>query len=309
MDLELRLVRYFTVVAEHLSFAKAAEELHLAQPSLSRQIQRLEKRLGVRLLERTPRGNHLTDAGAAFLPEARALLRSAHRAAQTARAHSSRGHITIGYVDDLIITTAVRELRAHRPDAVVETRHLTCSGLSSFEDGRVDLLVARTPLPFPTGDVWTKVLYREARLLVVPTGHPLAARTSVSVDELTFETPYACAIADGLPADGWTAYRLLGREPMDRDQTPESFEDRLELVASGRAIGIQPAGDRRTVLHPGITTVPLVGAPDSEVVLAGRVDDRNPLVGAFSAIAASHLAGPLRDRTAGDRGVPVSTSE
>ncbi|WP_299040340.1 LysR family transcriptional regulator [uncultured Pseudokineococcus sp.] len=294
VDLELRLVRYFTVLAEHLSFAAAADELHLAQPSLSRQIQRLEQRLGVRLLERTPRGNHLTDAGKAFLPEARALLRSAHRAAQAARAHSSPGRITIGYVDDLIVTTAVRELRARRPDAVVETRHLTCSALSSFEDGRVDLLVARTPLPFPTGEVWTKVLYQEARLLVVPTGHPLAGRASVAVGELTDETPYACAVAEGLPADGWTAYRLLGRAPLDLDETPGSYEDRLELVASGRAIGIQPAGDRRTLLHPGVTTVPLEGAPDSDVVLAGRVSDRNPLVEAFSEIAATHVAGPVR---------------
>lgn len=69
-DLDLRLVRYFTVVAEHLNFARAAAELHVAQPSLSRQIQRLEDALGVRLLERTPQGSRLTAAGAAFLPRA-----------------------------------------------------------------------------------------------------------------------------------------------------------------------------------------------------------------------------------------------
>lgn len=56
-------MRYFTVVAEHLNFGRAAAELHLAQPSLSRQIQRLEHRLGVRLLDRTPQGSRLTEAG------------------------------------------------------------------------------------------------------------------------------------------------------------------------------------------------------------------------------------------------------
>ena len=61
-DLDLRLVRYFTVVAEHLNFARAAEELRVAQPSLSRQIQRLENALGVRLLERTTQGSRLTAA-------------------------------------------------------------------------------------------------------------------------------------------------------------------------------------------------------------------------------------------------------
>jgi DNA-binding transcriptional LysR family regulator len=71
-DLERRLVRYFTAVAEHLNFGRAAAELHLAQPSLSRQIQRLEERLGVRLLDRTPQGSRLTEAGKAFLPKAQA---------------------------------------------------------------------------------------------------------------------------------------------------------------------------------------------------------------------------------------------
>ncbi|MET8369191.1 LysR family transcriptional regulator [Micromonospora profundi] len=69
-DLDLWLVRYFTVVAEHLNFARATEELRVAQPSLSRQIQRLENTFGVLLLERTSQGSRLTAAGAAFLPQA-----------------------------------------------------------------------------------------------------------------------------------------------------------------------------------------------------------------------------------------------
>src|ERR1700723_1079823 len=76
-DLDLRLVRYFTVVAEHRHFGRAAAALHLAQPSLSRQIQRLEQQLGARLLDRTPQGSQLTEAGEVFLPQAKALLRPA----------------------------------------------------------------------------------------------------------------------------------------------------------------------------------------------------------------------------------------
>src|SRR5258708_4038685 len=86
VDFDLRLVRYFTVVAEHGNFHRAAAALHIAQPSLSRQIQRLEQRLGVRLLHRTTQGTHLTEAGRAFLPQAEALLRSAELAATKARA-------------------------------------------------------------------------------------------------------------------------------------------------------------------------------------------------------------------------------
>src|SRR5438309_806535 len=85
-DLDLRLVRYFTVVAEHQHFGRAAEALHVAQPSLSRQIRHLEQQLGARLLDRTPQGSRLTEAGEVFLPLARALLRSADQAAARTRA-------------------------------------------------------------------------------------------------------------------------------------------------------------------------------------------------------------------------------
>jgi DNA-binding transcriptional LysR family regulator len=77
MDLDLRLVSYFVVVAEHRHFGRAAAALRVAQPSLSRQIRRLEQQLGVRLLDRTSQGTGPTEAGEVFLPRAKALLRSA----------------------------------------------------------------------------------------------------------------------------------------------------------------------------------------------------------------------------------------
>jgi DNA-binding transcriptional LysR family regulator len=86
VDLDLRLVRYFTVVAERRHFGRAAEDLHVAQPSLSRQVRRLEQQLGARLLDRTPHGTTLTEAGEVFLPQALAMLKSAAQAAASARA-------------------------------------------------------------------------------------------------------------------------------------------------------------------------------------------------------------------------------
>ena len=118
VDVDLRLVRYFVTVADHRHFGRAATALRVAQPSLSRQIRRLEQQLGARLLDRTPQGSRLTEAGEVFLPAAKALLRSAARAA----AQPSR--ITIGYTTGLIITPAVRELRREHPDADVQVSHL-----------------------------------------------------------------------------------------------------------------------------------------------------------------------------------------
>ncbi|WP_285597719.1 LysR family transcriptional regulator [Kineosporia sp. NBRC 101731] len=284
-DLELRLVRYFTVVAEHLNFGRAAAQLHLAQPSLSRQIQRLEDRLGVRLLERTPQGNLLTEAGKAFLPEAQALLQASRQAIRTARAYAPGERITIGYAEDLVITPAVRELRRLHPQAEIVTRHLDCQKLQAFPEGTVDVLVARIPLPFPADDLRTTPLYEEPRMLVVPEGHRLAGRTSVTPDDLAGERPFPCPVTTSM----WSAYRLLGDPPPG--PPVESYEDKLELVASGQAIGVLPVGDRRSTLRPGLVTVPLEGAPTSKVVLVSRVGEPNALVREFQSVARSHLVG------------------
>src|ERR1700741_403994 len=111
VDLDLRLVGYFVAVADHRHFGRAATDLRVAQPSLSRQIRRLEQQLGVRLFDRTPQGTRLTEAGEGFLPRAKALLRSASQAAAQPRAAAQPSRITIGYTTGLIVTPAVRELR------------------------------------------------------------------------------------------------------------------------------------------------------------------------------------------------------
>lgn len=154
-DLELRLVRYFTVVAAHQHFGRAAADLHVAQPALSRQIQRLEKYLGTRLLDRTPQGTRLTPAGQTFLPRAQALLQAARQAELAVREQARTERITIGYVEDLVITAAVRELQRRHPDAEIATRHLNCRDVGALSDKRVDALIARTPLPLAADNVST----------------------------------------------------------------------------------------------------------------------------------------------------------
>lgn len=124
LDLDLRLVRYFTVVAEQRHFGRASTELRVAQPSLSRQISRLEQQLGVRLLDRTPQGTTLTEAGEVFLPKAKTLLRSADQAAAHARAAAQPSHLTVGYSMGIIVTPAVLQMRQKHPDADIRATHL-----------------------------------------------------------------------------------------------------------------------------------------------------------------------------------------
>jgi DNA-binding transcriptional LysR family regulator len=283
-DLELRLVRYFTVVAAHQHFGRAAADLHVAQPALSRQIQRLEKHLGVRLLDRVPQGTRLTPAGQRFLPRAQALLRAARQAELAVREQAETERIAIGYVEDLVITGAVRKLRRRSPDAEIATRYLSCRDIGALSDKCVDALIARAPLPVAANEVFTTLLYEEPRMLVVKRGHPLADRASVTAEELAGEEAAPCA----LQTADWTSYRILGAAlpPI------ESYEDKLELVASGRAIAVLPVGDRRSSLRPDLVTIPVEGAPPSQVVLVSRKGDPNPMIKNLRLAAEAALTAP-----------------
>jgi DNA-binding transcriptional LysR family regulator len=290
VDLDLRLVRYFTVVAEQRHFGRAAQELHVAQPSLSRQVQRLEQQLGVRLLDRTPQGTRLTDAGEVFLPLARAMLRSAAQAAATTRAAAQPSRVTIGYLTSLIVTSAVRELRRRHPDADVRAVHLAWDEpRAALLEHRVDAVVAR--LPFATDGLHVTVLYDEPRALLIPRDHRLAGKESVTIDDIAGEP------MPRLPDPAWNAFWRVDPRPDGRPAPGgplvTDLDDKLELIASGQAVAIVSAGLRADHLRPDLTTIPLYGIEPAHVVLATRAGDKNRLVAAFRKIAEAQLSGPV----------------
>jgi DNA-binding transcriptional LysR family regulator len=301
-DLDLRLVRCFTLVAEHRHFGRAAAVLHLTQSSLSRQIRRLEQQVGARLLDRTPQGTRLTEAGEVFLPLATAVLRSSSQAAVRARAAAEPSRLTIGYIANIIVTPAVRELRRRHPDADVRTLYLAWNDArAALLDHRVDAAVTR--LPFATGRLHVTVLYDEPRVLLVPIDHRLAGKESVTLDDIADEP----LIRASDPARN--AFWRVDPRP-DGSRAPDgplvdTVEDKIELIASGQAVAIIPAvpgaGDHR--FRPDLTTVPLDGVEPCQVVLATRAGDRGRLVAAFRKCAETHLTGP------GPESVPPTRSD
>jgi DNA-binding transcriptional LysR family regulator len=290
-DLDLRLVRYFVEVADHLHFGRAATALRVAQPSLSRQIRRLEQQLGARLLDRTPQGTRLTEAGEAFLPSAKALLRTAARAAAQTRAAAQPSRITIGYTMGLIVTAAARELRRQHPDADVRTVHLDWNvARQSLLDHRVDAVVTR--MPFPTDHLHVTILYDEPRVVVVPRDHRLAGKESITIDDIADEP--MPQIRDSDPV--WNAFWRIDPRP-DGRRAPggpfiEALEDKFEVIAAGQAVAITAGGTHIAALRPDLTTIPIEGVEPSHVVVACRADDRSRLVAAFRRIAEQHLTAP-----------------
>src|SRR5260221_2341047 len=112
--MELRHFRYFVAVAEEGSFLAAALRVRVAQPSLSKQIRDLEREVGVKLLDRTPRGVRLTRAGEAFLVEARTTLENAKRASASAKRAGLAGESSLrfAYGDLLVYAPVAAEIVA-----------------------------------------------------------------------------------------------------------------------------------------------------------------------------------------------------
>jgi DNA-binding transcriptional LysR family regulator len=292
VDLDLRLVGYFVAVADHRHFGRAATELRVAQPSLSRQIRRLEHQVGVRLFDRTPQRTRLTEAGEVFLPRARALLRSAAQATAQARCAAQPGRIAIGYTTCMIITPVVRALRREHPDADVQTVHLGWNQpRDALLDHRVDAVVCA--LPFSTDQLHVTILHDEPRVVILPVDHRLAGRQSVTIDDIADEPIPKFRDCD--PA--WNAFWRIDPRPDGREAPDgplfETLEDGLELVAAGQAVAVTTVFHE--VLRPDITAVPLEGVEPSHVVVASRAGDRSRLVAAFRKLAAAHLTVSARN--------------
>ncbi|WP_165986041.1 LysR family transcriptional regulator [Streptomyces sp. YIM 98790] len=257
--LETRELRYFVAVAEELHFGRAAERLGMAQPPLSRAIQQLERRLGVCLLQRNRRGVSLTGAGEVLLHEGRAALDATTAAARrTRRAGGTSG--PDGPRERLVLAVkagAAHELLhklldayAAEPDAA-EIELLpsgTCEQEAMLRDGRADVALLHTPFNSLTG-FDSEELMTEGQIAVLPAGHRLAARKTLSVEDIG-------DIPD-LPLARWPRHGVYppGPGPEIHDQTQLA-----QLIALGRTVAVYP-DSARAWLWAEHAAVPLTDAP------------------------------------------------
>lgn len=181
--MELRHLRYFVAIADSLSFTKAAAQLRVAQPALSRQLRDLEDELGARLLERNSRGVCLTPTGKTFVTEARAILAHADQAIAAVRRTAKTEVIHIGYAPTLAsphLPGAVERWTAQHPHARAELHDLsTTEMLAGLNAGKLDLAIGAKPDTTPDG-IESRVLREEGWLLALPPRHPLANATTVA---------------------------------------------------------------------------------------------------------------------------------
>jgi DNA-binding transcriptional LysR family regulator len=189
--MELRHLEYLVAVAEEASFTRAAARVHVAQPGVSAQIRRLERELGLALLDRSGRSVTLTEAGAAVLPYARAALAAvaAAKGAADEVAGLLRGHITIGtvtsiYSERLDLPALLSDFHHDHPDVEIT---VTAAGsdelMRALRAGQLDLAVVGLGTTAP-GDLATHVITEEPLVAAVCHGHALAARTTITLAAL-----------------------------------------------------------------------------------------------------------------------------
>ncbi|AXX31793.1 Chromosome initiation inhibitor [Actinosynnema pretiosum subsp. pretiosum] len=286
VDLDLRVVRYFVAVAGHGHFGRAAEECLVGQPTLSRQIRGLERRLGVALFRRTPRGAVLTCAGAAFLPHAERLLRVADGAVAAARAAGGPERLVVGYAPGLSVTGAIRSVRERAPGVAVRSVHLGWNdAATALRERRVDAVVARMPLRAERLRVTR--LYEEPRMVVLPRWHRLAGRESLALADIRDERLPTTTGSTPECAAHWRLEPRPGGGSAPEGPELESPDDVWDCVAAGEALAVV-ARDHGRVVPPELTVLPLREEPTT-VVVAARQDDERGLVAAFERAAARPL--------------------
>ena len=272
--MELRHLRYFVAVADKLSFTKAAQKLRVAQPALSRQVRQLEDELGVKLLERSRRAVALTDAGSAFLCEARALLLQSEQAVRMAQTAGQPGRsvLNLGYVWGLfhtLVPATLAPFRAAHPAVAVNLFDLTATEqASALLDGRLDAgfigfaqeadMARLTKLKVGSCDF----------MAVLPKNHAASRKSKVSLATLAKE--FFIAISEqnypGAAQFVLQACKGAGFQPKIL-QAAERGHSILGLVAGNCGVALLPE-PLRALPHSGVTFRPLTESPKRELFLA-----------------------------------------
>ncbi|WP_198029141.1 LysR family transcriptional regulator [Actinoplanes sp. N902-109] len=268
--METRELRYFVAVAEALHFGRAAEQLGIAQPPLSRAIQQLERRLGVTLLTRDRRGVTLTAAGEVLLAEAHATLEAVTAAAaRTRRAGAGPDRLVLATkagAHELL--RKILDAYAAEPGAVeVEVLMGGVGGQDQLlREGRADVALLQPPYNSLAG-LDAEQLTTEGQIAVLPAEHPLAARSSLTMADISDVPGLPMAQCPGTSSPG------TGLEVRD-------LAHLSQLIALGRALAVKPES-ARAWLWGGHAAVPLLDAPPVATYLAWPAHSRSRTVADF----------------------------
>ena len=300
--MELRHLRYFVAVAEELNFTRAAEKLHLAQPSLTRQIHNLEEELGVRLLDRSRNQVSLTEEGRSFLVDARRLVALSTESIKAVQRFSrgESGQLNLGYLFkfnfDLLPATLATFYQTCPEIAVNLFDMSPAEQLRALEARKIDLGFVGLRPPAASKNMaslaWECVAHHKV-VVVLPARHPLAKKSKIRVAELkpvffvtmSEETHPGSRdwLTDLCQSAGFTP-RVL--------QDVELESGLMTFVAEG--LGVTLAREQiKNLPHPGVVFRPLAGAAHAGYWIAWHRGNRSQALAQYIEVV-KRQAGNLR---------------
>jgi DNA-binding transcriptional LysR family regulator len=297
-DLELRELRYFIAVAEELNFTRAAMRLGMAQPPLSAAIGKLERKLGVTLLERTSRRVALTPAGVVLLEQGRIAVEAVGAAAGRARrAGTQPGRLTVAVKPGTGTELLKQIMDRCQHDPLIPEVHVLFGHpggpAAAVRGGAADAAILRAP--FDPRGLDAELLLTEPRVAVLPAGHRLAGRPAINRADLAGEPmPRWAGQAAPASAAHWTgtdtpglAVREHAPAARDHDTGPEinDVSQLLDAVTIGNAVAYVPVSAAAQFRSAGLAVVPVSDLSPSQVMVAWPDTSRSAAVAAFVRMA------------------------
>ncbi|HTD22988.1 MAG TPA: LysR substrate-binding domain-containing protein [Terriglobales bacterium] len=286
--MEVHQLRYFCAVARHGTFTRASKAEHIAQPSLSQQILKLEAELGARLFDRLPRSARLTVFGKAFLPKAERILRDLEEARTALRDMSGNqtGEVVVGIIPTIAAYLLPRLLNnftvRHPLVAIKIIEDITPALLQRLQEGTIDIAVVA--LPVAGSELAIVELFEEKFYAALPKRHRLASRASISLAELNRE-PFLLlkeghCFRDSLIA----ACQKLRMSPSIVFESGQ-FASILAMVSAGMGVSAVPA--MAVQPQPGCKFIPISGKHSTRTV--GIVTSRHHYQSSAQRLLMKHM--------------------
>ena len=288
--MELRHLRYFVGVAEALSFTRAAEKMHIAQPSLTRQIKDLEEELGVRLLNRTKQQVTLTDEGRSFLADAKRVLALAAETVESVRRlHSGEARsLNVGYVSNLfhdLLPKTLASFHQSFPTVSVNLFDLSCGEqFRALEDGKLDLGFVGLHEPIARRGLEFRTIASYKTVAALPKDNPLVGKATVELKAL------APMFFIGMSEVSYPGYRdWLTRTCRRAAFAPKVLQDvdlertMIHAVAAGLGVAIVPE-QLEKLEHDNVVFRPLNPTVATEGCVAWRSENPSAALQAYVGI-------------------------
>jgi DNA-binding transcriptional LysR family regulator len=262
VDVELRHLRYFAVLAEELHFTHAAERLHIEQPPLSRAIKELEDELGVALFDRDRRGTKLTAAGAIFLQDIRRLFIVLEQARENAKAVAAgaRGSLRIAVSDgatDPRFSELLARCRAEEPEIEIRLSEVPLAEqLRGLRSG--DFMIGFAHTADVGEGIIAEPIWRDPLVIAVPARHALLAYKKVPLHELQGHPLVLCdpQVCEGYCRELTRLLQVLEHK-LNVVEEVSSLDMMLTLVGAGYGIGFMTATKIPVSQRPDVVIRPL----------------------------------------------------